>query len=144
MRTKLLTLLFLIGILSGMNAQDNVDENGVIGFACSFAGQPTKTVKKVATKLNNKKYNLIAKLLTSNNNAERYLAVISLEQLAKLKKYNLNETEKNLISEIKQSGELVSICAGCTNFEKVSLKELLGKKKKKFARNWLNRNIKAE
>ncbi|WP_394908070.1 hypothetical protein [uncultured Mesonia sp.] len=144
MRTKTLTTLFLIGILSGMNAQDNVDKNEMVGFACYFAGQPSKTVKKVTTKLNNKKYNSIAKLLTSDNTAERYLAVISLEQLAELNKYNLNETEKNLIAEIKQSDELVSICSGCTYFEKVSLKELLTEKKKLFAKNWLNRNIKTK
>lgn len=139
-----MTILFLIGILSGMNAQDNVDKNEMVGFACYFAGQPSKTVKKITTKLNKKKYSSIAKLLTSNNNAERYLAVISLERLAELNKYVLNETEKKLITEIKQSDELVSVCSGCTYFEKVSLKELLGKEKKLFAKNWLNINIKTE
>ncbi|QXP62725.1 hypothetical protein [Polaribacter sp. HaHaR_3_91] len=144
MRTKILTIVFLIGILSGMNAQDNVDQNEMVGFACYFAGQPSKTVEKVTKKLNTKKYNSIAKLLTSDNNAERYMAVISLEKLAELNKYKLNETEKNLISEIKKSDELVSICSGCTYFEKVSLKELLTEKKKLFAKNWLNRNFKTE
>ncbi|MBL4643495.1 MAG: hypothetical protein JKY44_07890 [Flavobacteriaceae bacterium] len=142
MKIKLLTLFFLIGILSGMNAQNNVDKNEMVGFACYFAGQPSKAVQKVTTKLNNKKYDAIAKLLTSDNKAERYLAVISIEKLAKLNKYNLNETEKNLIAKIKQSDELVSVCSGCTYFEKVSLKELLTKKKKLFGRNWLKRNIK--
>ena len=144
MRSKILTIVFLIGILSGMNAQDNVDQNEMVGFACYFAGQPSKTVEKVTKKLNTKKYNSIAKFLTSDNNAERYMAVISLEKLAELNKYKLNETEKNLISEIKKSDELVSICSGCTYFEKVSLKELLTEKKKLFAKNWLNRNFKTE
>jgi hypothetical protein len=144
MRTKIITIVFLIGILSGINAQDNVDQNEMVGFACYFAGQPSKTVEKVTKKLNTEKYNSIAKLLTSDNNAERYMAVISLEKLAELNKYKLNETEKNLISEIKKSDELVSICSGCTYFEKVSLKELLTEKKKLFAKNWLNRNFKTE
>jgi DNA gyrase/topoisomerase IV subunit A len=144
MRTKILTIVFLIGILSGINAQDNLDKNEMVGFACYFAGQPSKTVEKITKKLNNKKYNSIAKLLTSENNGERYMAVISLEQLTELNKYKLNETEKNLITEIKQSEELVSICSGCTYFEKISLKELLTEKKKLFAKNWLNRNFKTE
>jgi DNA gyrase/topoisomerase IV subunit A len=144
MRTKILTIVFLIGILSGINAQDNLDKNEMVGFACYFAGQPSKTVEKITKKLNNKKYNSIAKLLTSENNGERYMAVISLEQLTELNKYKLNETEKNLITEIKQSKELVSICSGCTYFEKISLKELLTEKKKLFAKNWLNRNFKTE
>ena len=72
MRTKLLTIVFSIGILSRMNAQDNADKNEMVGFACYYGGDPSKTVKEVTTKLNDKKYSSISRLLTSNNNAERY------------------------------------------------------------------------
>jgi len=125
-------------------AQDNVDKNEMVGFACYFAGTPSKTVEKYIQKLNNENYKWISKKLNSENNAEKYMSVITLEKLNKLGKYKLNKTELTLIAEIKQSEELVSICSGCTYFEKVSLKELLTKKKKLFAKNWLNKNIKAE
>ena len=127
-----------------MNAQDNVDKKEMVGFACYFEGSPSKTVQKVTNKLNNKNYKAISKLLTSDNNAERFMAVITLEKLAELKRYELTQAEKKLITEIKQSNELVSICSGCTYFEKVSLKEILTEKNRLFAQNWLNRNFKTE
>jgi len=138
MRTKILTFLFLFVILTFANAQENIDKNEMVGFACYFEGSQSKTVKKVTEKLENKKYKSISKLLTSKNNAERYMAVITLEKLSELNKYKLNENEKNLIAGIKQSNELVSICSGCTYFEKVPLKEILKKEKILFAQNWLN------
>ena len=72
------------------------------------------------------------------------MAELIYEQLAELNKYNLNEIEKNLIAEIKESKELVSICSGCSNFEKISLKELLADKNKLFAKTWLTRNFRTE
>ncbi|PQJ17060.1 MULTISPECIES: hypothetical protein [Nonlabens] len=142
MRAKIIIITFLIGIFSVMNAQENVDRNEMVGFACYFAGQPSKTVEKYTQKLYNQNYKWISKRLKSKNNAEKYMSVIILERLTEVKKYKLNETELNLISEIKNSDELVSVCSGCTYFEKVSLKELLADDKKLFAKNWLDRNIK--
>ena len=144
MRNLLYILAFLFLTSNLLIAQDNVVKNEMVGFACYFEGSQSKTVQKVTNKLNNKNYKAISKILTSDNNAERFMAVITLEKLAELKKYDLNETEKKLISEIKQSDELVSICSGCTYFEKVSLKEILTEKNKLFAQNWLNRNFKKE
>jgi hypothetical protein len=144
MRTKILIIVFLIGIFSVVNAQKSVDKNEMVGFACYFAGQPSKTVEKYTQKLNNENYKWISKRLESENKAEKYMSVIILEKLTEIRKYKLNETELKLISEIKQSDELVSICSGCTYFEKVSLKELLTDDKKLFAKNWLDRNIKME
>lgn len=144
MRIKFLTTFFLIGILSIANAQDNVDQNEMVGFACYFSGKPSKTVEEFTKKLKNKNYKWITKQLTSKNNAERYMAVITLEKLTELKKYEINETDKKLIEEIKQSDELVSICSGCTYFEKVPLKEILTEKNRLFAQNWLNRNFQTE
>ena len=144
MRTKILTIVFLIGILSVLNAQDNVDKNEMVGFACYFEGSQSKTVEKYTHKLENKNYSWISKKLNSENNAEKYMSVITLEKLTELGKYELNETELKLITEIKISNELVSVCSGCTYFEKVSLKELLSKKKKLFGKNWLERYIKTE
>ncbi len=144
MRIEILTIVFLIGILSVMNAQDNVNKNQMLEFACYFEGSQSITVQKITNKLGSKNYKAISKLLVSDNNAERYMAVITLEKLDELKKYDLNEIEKELILEIKKSEELVSVCSGCTYFEKVSLKEILSEKSILFAENWLNQNFKTD
>ena len=137
-------ITFLTGIFSVVHAQENVDKNAMVGFACYFAGQPSKTVEKYTQKLNSENYKWISKRLESENTAEKYMSVIILERLTEIGKYKLNENELTLILEIRKSNQLVSVCSGCTYFEKVTLKELLTDDKILFAKNWLDRNIKKE
>ena len=125
-----------------MNAQENGDKNEMVGFACYFAGQPSKTVEKYTKKLNSKNYKWISKRLESENKAEKYMSVITLEKLTELGKYKLNETELNLIAEIKESAELVSVCSGCTYFQKVELKNMFTDEMLTMANNRLNYNFK--
>ena len=144
MNIKFLTIVCLIGILSVANAQDNVDKNEMLGFACYFEGKPSKTVEKFSRKLKNEKYRWISNQLTSKNNAEKYMSVITLEKLTELGKYKLNETELELITGIKNSSELVSVCSGCTYFEKVELKNMFTYEMLTMAYNWLNYSFKTE
>ena len=144
MRTKIITIVFLIGIFSVTNAQENVDKNEMVGFACYFAGQPSKTVKKYTQKLNSKNYKWVSKKLHSENNAEKYMSVITLEKLTELEKYELTQTELNLIAKIKKSPDLVSVCSGCTYFQKVELKDMFTDEMMTMASNWLNYNFKTD
>ncbi|WP_405569047.1 hypothetical protein [Winogradskyella sp. Asnod2-B02-A] len=144
MRTKILTIVFLIRILSVVNAQDNVDKNEMVGFACYFEGSESKTVEKFAEKLKSENYKWISKKLNSKNNAEKYMSVITLEKLTELGKYNLTQTELNLIAEIKKSTELVSVCSGCTYFQKVELKNMFTDEMLTMGSYWLNYNLKAD
>ena len=144
MRTTILTFLFLIGFLSLTNAQSTVDKDEMVGFACYFAGKQSKTVKKVTRKLENKNYKWIAEKLNSDNNAERYMSVITLEKLNELKKYELTEKDKKLIEKIKKSTELVSVCSGCTFFQKIELKDMFTDEMLTMANNWLNYNFRTE
>ena len=144
MRTNILTIVFFIGILSVVNAQDSLETIEMVGFSCGFAGSPSETVEKFATKLYGKNYEWIAKQLTSKNSAEKYMSVITLEKLNALGKYILNETELRLIAEIKQSFELVSVCSGCTNFQKVELKNMFTVQMMTMSSFWLDYNIKTE
>ncbi|MBS2211868.1 hypothetical protein KEM09_10655 [Carboxylicivirga mesophila] len=133
-------LLFAqIGFVSG---QDNVDTEEMVGFACYFGGQPSKTVKKVTKKLKNRRYKAIKSMLTSDNNAERYMAVIALEKLHDLKAIKLYDIDYENIDVIKNSNELVSICSGCSSFYKTELHRLFEPDMKNFASNWLNYNFK--
>ncbi len=144
MRIKILTIVFLIGILSAVNAQDNVDKNEMVGFACYFEGSESKTVEKFAEKLKSENYKWISKKLNSKNNAEKYMSVITLEKLTELGKYKLTQTELNLIAELKKSTELVSVCSGCTYFQKVELKKMFTDEMLTMGSYWLNYNIKKE
>lgn len=144
MRTKILITIFAIAISNTLSAQKRFDNKEMVGFACFFAGTPSKTIKIYIQKLNNKNYKWISKQLKSKNKAEQFMSVITLEKLTELKKYKLNETEMKLISKIKKSEELVSVCAGCTYFQKVKLKTLFTNEKLLRANSWLNNILNKE
>ncbi len=114
----------------------------MVGFACYYEGSASKTVKKVTRKLKNRNYSSISKLLNSENNAEKYMAVVTLEELAKRNKYKLDPKEKLLIEKIKNSDELVSVCSGCLFFQKMKLKDMFVPKFEDFALNWKNQFFK--
>lgn len=138
MTIKFLSLLFLISSLNSACAQDKMNLNEMVGFACGFAGTPTETVKEMGQRLQKKDYKWISKKLSSDNNAERYMAAISLEKLDELGKYDISSIEKSQITEIKQSDEFVYVCSGCTFFQKVKLKDLFTSKTPLNINNWFN------
>jgi hypothetical protein len=125
----LLTITLTCFISLSTIAQDNVDLKEMVGFGCYYEGRSTKTVLTVTKLLKTKNYNGISKLLTSRNNGEKYLAVISLQRLVDNGQYNLNDTEKDLIEKAKLSDAKVSVCSGCTYFDKVAMKTILTENK---------------
>jgi len=139
MKHTFLILLLLIGFVEKGTAQKNLNQEEMIGFACFFGGMPTDPVLKVIQKVFDKKYTAIAEMLQSKNTAERYMAVISLERLDTLNKYTLSESDKLHIKKIKQSSELVSVCAGCSYFDTVELKKMFTTEMEIGARNWLDK-----
>jgi hypothetical protein len=96
----------------------------MVGFACYYAGQPTRTVEEVTELLLKKKYKAISDLLETGHGGEKFLATVSLEKLAALGQYVLSDNEKILIEKIRESGDKVSVCSGCTYFDKVALKDM--------------------
>nr|WP_319401733.1 hypothetical protein [uncultured Carboxylicivirga sp.] len=131
-------LLLAIGHVGILSAQDNVDTKEMVGFACYFGGEQSITVKKVTRKLQQGKYKSIKKMLFSENNAVRYMAVITLEKLLDLNEIELSNSDSKQIRTIKNSKELVSICSGCSSFYKTELRKLFEPDMKYFAYNWLN------
>jgi hypothetical protein len=122
-----------------------IDENTVIGFACYNSGKKSEPVKKFSKILVEKKYPIILKELNSINIADKYLATVICEKLLKKKLINLTEKEINQIKKNKNSNESVNTCAGCTNQEKMTLKELFTAEKNYIAEeteDWLNEMIK--
>ncbi|WP_439185936.1 hypothetical protein, partial [Carboxylicivirga taeanensis] len=139
---SILVILLLFGQAGFVFGQDSVDVNEMVGFGCYYGGQPSKTVKKVTQKLKNRNYKAIKKMLTSDNNAERYMAVITLEKLNELKAIKLYDNDYKNIDIIKNSNDLVSVCSGCVSFYKTELKNLFKPEMKDFSYNWLNHNFK--
>jgi hypothetical protein len=143
MRTTLaITLIFFISLTA--TAQDNVNLREMVGFGCYFEGRYTKTVAKVTQLLETKKYDDISRLLSSRNTGKKYLAVIILQRLADNGQYKLSDNEKDLIEKAKLSDDKVSVCSGCTYFDKVSMKTILTEKDLIGASYWLDRTIKKE
>ncbi len=141
MLRRIFIIIILIGTSTHSYAQENIDEDEMVGFACYYSGSSSKVVAKIERKVKRKGYKSIARLLDSENNAERYMAVIVLERLSSLNKYQLTETEKQLIVEIKGSEELVSVCSGCMYFAKLELRELFSGNIYMHPESWLNYHI---
>ena len=121
-----------------------IDENNLIGFACYYSGRKSEPVKKFSEILLKKDYSIIKENLKSTNIADKYLATAICEKLSQKKLINLTEEELNQIKKNKNSSEKVSTCAGCTNDEKMTLKELLVEKSyiTEETEEWLNKMIK--
>ncbi|NBP69869.1 MAG: hypothetical protein EBR30_11235 [Cytophagia bacterium] len=140
----IVTIILTYFISLSAIAQDNVELKEMVGFGCYLGGQPTKTVLKVEKLLASKNYEGISKLLTSRNSGEKYLAVISLQRLSDIGKYNLSEIEKELFSKAKESDEMVSVCSGCTYFDKVPMKTILSQDDFLGSNYWLDRILKGK
>ena len=121
-----------------------IDENNLIGFACYHSGKQSKPVKKFSEILTKKNYAIIIENLNSKNNADKYLSTIICEKLSQKKLIRLTKEELNKIEKNKNSNEKVRTCAGCTNDETMTLKELLFEKNyiTEETEGWLNGMIK--
>jgi cephalosporin hydroxylase len=83
---KKIIILFLFCSSNFLFAQNDIDYKSLVGFACFSDGQASESVKKVNKLLLKSQYSKILNLLDSENNAEKYLAVIVSEKLEKLDK----------------------------------------------------------
>jgi hypothetical protein len=136
----LLALLFCSSIATF--AQDEIDENKMVGFACFFEGRETKLVSRFAKIVKRKRYDTIQEMLTSKNTGERFMAVLCMERLEAVGRVTLTTEEKAVIEQIKTSTDLVAVCSGCFPNPGITLSSayhsgiLLG------ATEWMERNIK--
>lgn len=134
----ILTIGLIVCMTSLTIAQNNVNPRQMVGFGCYYEGRLTKVVSKVSHLLEDKNYKAISRLLTSGNKGEKYLAVISLQRLEETGQYKINDKEKDLILKLKASDDLVSVCSGCTYFDKVQMKTMLADKDFIGSSSWLD------
>lgn len=121
----LITLLFFA--TSTFFAQNNVDTESMIGFGCSSSGEQSESVQKFSKLLAKHKYQRVTEFLNSKNTAEKALAAFVCEKLNDLGKITLSIDNLKQIQNIKKSEELVSVCSGCTYFDKIPTKNLFFK-----------------
>ena len=142
----IITLFLLIGISNSGNAQANVNVNEMVGFGCYEDGSQSKPVQKVSRLIEKEKYKSIVKLLDSENNAEKYLAVLVCEKLIELNKLTLTNELNEKIGEIYNSDGIVSVCSGCVYWDKLTLKDMLDKENNmRISSNyWLDYKFKVE
>jgi hypothetical protein len=121
-----------------------IDKKNLIGFACFYSGKKSEPVEKFTEILLKKDYSNIIKNLKATNIADKYLATTICLKLLQKKLINLTEEELNQIKMNKNSCEKVNTCAGCTNNETMTLKELLLEKNyiTEETEEWLNKMIK--
>lgn len=119
---KLILFFLLIFISFPSFAQKRIIENEM-GFHCSVDGSPTKVVRKFSKLLFKTNHKKIIRLLNSNDNAEKFLAVIVSERLNKQQKIILTDKELKKISIIRSSNDIISVCDGCVYYTKMSLKD---------------------
>lgn len=146
MKKIIITLTLLIAISISGNAQSNVDVNEMVGFGCYEEGSQSKPVQKVSRLIDKEKFNSIIKLLDSENNAEKYLAVIVCEKLIELDKLILTQELNEKIAELYKSDGIVSVCSGCIYWDKLTLKNMLEKENHmRISSNyWLDYKFKSE
>ncbi|WP_430468593.1 hypothetical protein [Winogradskyella ouciana] len=138
---RIFCVIIFFGLFNSVNAQRDVNEDEIIGFACYYAGSPSKTVMKYFKKIAKKDYKWISNRLISDNNAERFMSVLSLEKLKDLNKYVLSVDESKLINKVKKSEDLVYVCGGCTYFESLSLNDLFDNEMSEYGKEYLGRII---
>lgn len=141
---KYLSIIFLFS--TSIFFCQKVDSKAMIGFGCYSNGRQSETVEKFDELLEEKKYNDFIYFLSSENNAEKALATFICEKLNKLKKIELTLENLEQIEKIKNSDELVSVCSGCTYFEKIPIKNLFSKEEKflleDYGNFWIEQSVK--
>jgi hypothetical protein len=125
MKPKIFNILFIIGILSIVNAQNQNKDNKDTGVSCSISIEQSNAEKRILKKLRKKNYKSISRFLSSKNSDLQYLALITLENLEKLNDYKLTQLDKKRINLIKKSSELISICSNSNQPNRIELKKLL-------------------
>ena len=131
-------VLLLAAHAAGVVAQGIIKPS--LGFACYEGGSATKQVKAFSTLVLERDYSKIMRLLNSKESADKFLCVIALEKLQKLKKVKLSKSISQELINVRNSNELVSVCSGCTYFEVLSLKDLFLNKGEIYneAEFWIN------
>jgi hypothetical protein len=132
-----LIIVFLICLIFFSKAQSQNATDEMVGFGCYFAGHPTLAVVRMTKLIEEEQYVRIASHLESKNEALKYLAVITIEKLVQLGKYKLTEKDKNLIADARKSHKKISVCSGCTYFDKVSMKTMLSDESFIGSKFWL-------
>lgn len=134
--SKYRTVLWVFAMAISLQsfAQENWDQlkwfQQGIGFGCSVNAEMSKPVWEVGLSLAERDFDTIRALLYSDVPGYQFMAVFVLQNLSRKKEIKLEESEWERIEQIKNNGDPVLVCAGCTYWDEVPLKILLDQRKK--------------
>ena len=124
--------MFLVSISLTSFGQKDVDTKAMIGYGCYSGGSQSESVIKFSKLFYKSKFKKFVKLLDSRNNAEKVLSAFICEKLAEKGKIKLDSESLEKIKSIKNSEQLVSVCSGCTYFDKITMKQFFLKDESNF------------
>lgn len=138
--------ILAVFISLNISAQYNWDsanwDKKSIGFGCSYSAEMTQPVIHLMHLMMDEDYEGMRKLLFSRMPANQFIGVFVVEKMVAKKKIELTEAEKAQINKIRESKDLVPVCAGCTYWDEVPLRTLLDKENKHViygaAEGWYN------
>lgn len=121
------------------------ETDNLVGFACSEGGSESNIVRQFSEFLIGKDYPSIRSKLFSANPGEKYLATVVCQRLYQKQFIELSKKELKQIKSNKSSKDVVSICSGCTDWNKLTIQELF-KSDRNFLKDrteqWLKEMIK--
>lgn len=109
-----------------------------LGFGCSVRGEMTKPVARASKLLLDGRFEEVRKLLYSDLPADQFLGVILAENLNKKKHLEISDQEMQRIDQIKNSNQMVPVCAGCTYWNEVPLHDLFVSENKLGEQYWFD------
>lgn len=121
-----------------------IDENSLVGFACFYSGRSSKPVERVTKILKAKNYTALKDRICGTSPAEKYLSTVACERLHKMGLIEFSNEDLDQIVANKSSNEAISICGGCTGFQKLTLKEMFISDKNFLSnsvKDWLQKTI---
>jgi hypothetical protein len=111
---KYFLLIFMsLGISISSFSQDYPETEAVFGFGCGFIGAPTGPITVFELMLEAEDFEAVRSRLFSENNAEKFLAVMTCKQLVDRDLISLTETESMAIIKLEQSQDPIALCNGC-------------------------------
>lgn len=155
---KIFSILVVMIICLGCQGQKNPKQkkstptqsittktDNLVGFACFEGGSESNIVRQFSEFLIKKDYPSIVSKLLSINPAEKYLATIVSLRLHQKQLIELSKKELKQIKSNKSSNDIVSICSGCTDWNKLTIQELFQSDRnflKDQTERWLKEMIK--
>jgi hypothetical protein len=122
---KHLVLLLLLIASYNVFSQNKV----LVKLSCGWAGETSSEISKFRSYIADSNFSMVKTLLQSENQFERLLSAVTLNDLKDSGKIVLNPQEEKLLNRITLSKAKYEICYTCTFNETVTFNQLFSRYK---------------